>query len=52
MSTVRASESVVDAIAESVRPAAEVVFEGIELARIELERLIDTNKTLGNLRQP
>ncbi len=52
MSTVWASESVVDAIAESVRPAAEVVFNGIELARIELHRLLDENESLKKLRQP
>jgi hypothetical protein len=52
MSTLWASTPVVDAIEESVRPASTVIFEGIEVSKIELDRLVDKNESLKNLSGP
>lgn len=52
MSTQLSETEVAAAIHESAAPALAVVFEGIELARIELDRLISTNGSLSDLRRP
>lgn len=52
VSTPWIESEVAAAIHQSTSPALAVVFEGIELSRIELERLIEQNQSLADLRRP
>lgn len=52
MSTSPVAIEVADAIAESTRPAMGVIFEGIELSKIELDRLVHENTSLASLNRP
>ena len=47
-----ASPEVANAIVDSFRPALDVVFEGIEVAKIELDRLVEENNSLKRLSLP
>lgn len=52
MSTPWVEEHIAAAIHESAAPALQVIFEGIELSKIELDRLITENEALAGLVTP
>ena len=51
MSTSESAAEIAQAVHESTLDAMAVVFEGIELARYELDRLIAKNESLSRLRE-